>query len=117
MKMDKLESKNATIESVSIEIEEGYLTAWIYLKWQGAGQGFGGYSLYLSKDFTHHKVQSSFGHFIYRVLEVAGVDAWNKLVGRTVRFRGDHKKIETIGHITSDDWFNPAKDFGWEKER
>jgi hypothetical protein len=106
---------NAVIESASIsKADHGLLSAWLHLDFGGSGQGFGGYSLYLPKSFTHHDLNINFaGHFIFRVLEIAGVDEWEKLAGRTIRVRKVDRwgTILAIGHIVKDDWFDPSADF------
>lgn len=107
-----IETKNAIIESVSLGTHErGFLDASITLNYGGSCQGFGGYCLYLPKSFKHHKLESPAGHFICRVLEVAGVDSWDKIVGKSVRVKAEHCKVHAIGHIIKDDWFNPSEDF------
>lgn len=109
--------KNAIINSAEISNDDqGLLTAWLTLDYGGSMQGFGGYSLYLPKDFKHHKQDSSFcGHFIWRVMEVAEVSKWAQLKGKTIRVQLDKDglggKIEAIGHIVKDNWFNPSKEF------
>lgn len=107
-----MEEKNAVIEKATINIEDiGVLGSYIYLDYGGSAQGFGGYALYLPKDYTHHKLESVAGHWIYRVLEIAGVEKWEDLPGKTIRVRADHNKVHAIGHIIKDDWFVPSEDF------
>ena len=108
-----METKYAIITSAEItNADHGVLSAWVHLDYGGSGQGFGGYSLYLPKDFTHHAKLSGYaGHFIWRVMEVAGVEKWSALKGKTVRVQCEHSKVHAIGHIVKDDWFNPSVDF------
>lgn len=114
------EVKNAIITSATItSADHGVLSAWLHLDYGGSGQGFGGFTLYLPKDFKHHAPAGPnyAGHFIWRVMEVAGVEKWDQLAGKTIRVRGTHSGIEAIGHIVKDDWFNPGEDFrAHEKE-
>lgn len=110
---------NAVIKSAIIDTgERGALTAWLTLDFGGSGQAFGGYALYLPKSFAHHQQLSHAGHFIFRVMEVAGVDRWSDLTGKTVRAKKTNKwgHILAIGHIVKDDWFNPSADFAAIKE-
>lgn len=108
--------KNAVIESAQISNDDhGILTTWLILDYGGSGQGFGGYVLYLPKDFTHSANQKNYcGHFIWRVMEIAGVEDWSELVGKTIRVRVPDEyvgSIIAIGHIIKDDWFDPKKEF------
>lgn len=106
--------KNAVIESAKIECGDkahGLLSSWIYVDYGGSGQGFGGWSLYLPKGFTHHELMSCAGHWIYRCMEIAGVDSWDKMTGKTIRVESENDLIVGIGHIVKDDWFYPRKDF------
>jgi hypothetical protein len=107
------EIKNAIISDAIIDTgERNLLTAWIMLDYGGSAQGFGGFSLYLPKDFTHHTVKGDFaGHFIFRAMEVAGVESWSKMKGKTIRVTIEDGKAISIGHIVKDDWFNPSLDF------
>ena len=115
--MDEIEVKNAIIESAVITADDhGLLSAWLYLDYGGSGQGFGGHALYLPGNFKHHKIESLAGHFIWRVLEVAGVSKWSDLAGKTIRVKSDHCHVQAIGHIVKDDWFNPSQDFKKVKE-
>jgi hypothetical protein len=108
-----METKNAIITSATLDIgDRGFLQAWLYLEYGGSGQGFGGYVLYLPKDFAHHKGQINYaGHFIYRRLQIAGVEKWEQLNGKTIRVKCEHSKVHAIGHIINEDWFNPSEDF------
>lgn len=107
------EIKNAVIESVTItKAERNVLDAWLYLEYGGSGQGFGGFALYLPKDFKHHTNKGDFaGHFIFRCMEIAGVEKWEDMKGKTIRVKAGHSNIEAIGHIVKNDWFNPSEDF------
>lgn len=117
--MTKVETKNAIIRKARITNDDhGLLSAWLDLDYGGTGQGFGGYALYLPKQFTHHNPDGPnyAGHFIWRVMEVAGVSYWHDLPGKTVRARTDWSRVHAIGHIVKDDWFDPSADFGRMKE-
>lgn len=107
------EFKNAIIKSVKLDTgDRGLLTAWLFLDYGGSEQGFGGYALYLPKDWKHHSVNGDFaGHFIFRSMQVAGVEEWSKLPGKTVRAVIEDGLVSGIGHIVKDDWFYPSSDF------
>lgn len=112
--MSDIETKNAVIESARLTTDDhNLLSMWLSLDYGGTGQGFGGYSLYLPSSFKHHNLcgPNYAGHFIWRVMEIAGVTDWAKLPGKTIRVRAEHSKVHAIGHIVKDDWFNPSEDF------
>jgi hypothetical protein len=110
-----IETRNAVITDATITNDDhGLLSAWVYLDYGGSGQGFGGYALYLPDSFKHHSEAAGVnyaGHFIWRVMEVAGVSRWDQLKGKTVRVQCEHSKVHALGHIVKDDWFNPSEDF------
>ena len=114
----ELEVKNAIIKSARISNDDhGLLSSWVDLDYGGSCQAFGGFSLYLPKDFKHAMSQKNYaGHFIWRVMEVAGVERWDQLAGKTVRVRSEHNKVHALGHIVKDDWFDPSRDFAAMKE-
>ena len=97
-----LETRNAIIDSVSIsKADRGFLSAWLVLDYGPKGsQGFGGYDL-----------ESTGIHFLWRILEIAGVDEWEKLQGRVIRVRANQSGVHAIGHVLNDDWFCPEEDF------
>jgi hypothetical protein len=113
--MKDIEVRNAVIESAKITNDDhNLLSAWLNLDYGGSGQGFGRYCLYLPKSFTHHagSLRANYaGHFIWRVMEIAGVSSWEHLAGKTIRAKCEHSKVHAIGHIVKDDWFNPSEDF------
>src|SRR5690348_11001969 len=110
--------KNAIIVSAELTSSgHGLLSGWIHLDYgDGGHQGFGGNALYLPKDFRHHKSQLNFaGHWIFRVMQIAGVEQWDKLKGKTIRVKSDKDGLSgtviAIGHIVKDDWFDPSEEF------
>jgi hypothetical protein len=104
--------RNAVIMSAQITTKDrGFLDCWITLDYGGECQSFGGYSLYLPKSFSHHKMMSVAGHHLFRIMEIAGVESWDDLEGKTIRVDGTWNKIERIGHIVKDDWYSPIEDF------
>ena len=103
---------NAVIHSVSLRMERGFLLdCYLHLDYGGLHQGFGGWALYLSKTATHHEVKSVAGHHIWRCMEIAGVESWDRMAGRTLRAKVKDGVVVAIGHIVKDDWYCPREDF------
>jgi hypothetical protein len=108
---------NAIIDSANLSTADyDTLVGWVHLDYGGMSQGFGGLALYLPRSFKHHKIDSGAGHWIYRVMEIAGVTDWSKLKGKTVRARIENGLVAAIGHIVKDDWFCPREDFASKDE-
>lgn len=105
-----IEIRNAVVDRVSVTIERGFLTMDLYLNFGDGGQAFGGYVLHVDDlDVS----QANFcGLFLYRCMRVAGVDKLNDITGKAIRVLGARDgKIEAIGHIIKEDWFNPTFEF------
>jgi len=109
----ELTTKNAVITRATLSNDEhGCLSIWLGLDYGDDGcQGFGGYALYRPKSYKRHRLKSIAGHFIWRVMQIAGVTDWSNLVGQNVRVNSDHSKVQAIGHIVKNDWFDPDEDF------
>jgi hypothetical protein len=108
---DDIEIKNAVITSARFDTERG-LSAWIMLDYGVGGQGFGGWLLYAPKGWKAHNSPGDLcGHFIWRVMEVAEVSEWSHLRGKTVRAKAKGGRVQAIGHIVKDDWFDPEEEF------
>ena len=109
MGSEKQEIRNAIITSASLGTENhGVLSVMLDLDYGGTCQGFGGWCLHHpSKD----DIRSVAGHFIYRVLQIAGVRNWDDVKGKTIRVKWSPTRVGAIGHIVKDDWFDPEEDF------
>lgn len=101
---------NAIIVSARITTEDhGLLSAWLMLDFGSSGQRFGGYNLFTPNNDIYP--QNFAGLFIWRCLEIADVERWEDLVGKTIRVRRDDGRIHAIGHIVKDNWFDPVAEF------
>lgn len=103
------EVRNAIIERATLSTaDHGILSPNLSLNYGGSGQGFGGFCLYSPR---RRDLGNFAGLWIWRVLEVAGVEEWSNLKGRPVRARIERGFVTAIGHILKDDWFDPTKEF------
>ena len=111
--MEQIEIKNAIIKSASINMgDRGLLTADLQLEYgNGTSQVFGGYVLYLPSFYSNHELKSYAGHFIFRCMQIAGVEDWKDMVGKSIRVKASYNEIYAIGNIIKEDWFNPKDDF------
>jgi hypothetical protein len=116
--MNDIKVVNAIIKYARIDDgDRGLVTSYIGLDYGDSGhQGFGGYALYLPDSFAHGGITKPnyAGHWIYKVIQVAGVSDWSKVVGKSIRVKresGLNGKVIGIGHITKDIWFIPSEDF------
>lgn len=102
------EPVNAIINNIDIQFSHGMLSCYVFLDYGGSGQGFGGFVLY-NENFKGGI--NAAGNFIFRVMQIAGVEHLDDAKGRTVRVIRDHSKVYAIGHIIKDDWYYPDKEF------
>jgi hypothetical protein len=113
--MSKKMIKNAIIESTMLGREDhGIMTWMIFIKFDKCVHcGVGGYALdgYDSHTETRVCVAESM-ESIVKVLDVVGVDKWEDLPGKYIRFEdnGWGSTITKIGNIIDDKWFD-LKDF------
>lgn len=112
--------ENGVIESADIMFSRGFvLDCWIFLKFDGSGQGFGGYVLGGSPfDETaicaRHAEQTNLAaDFIGGVMAVAGVEKFSDLAGKVIRVERESPMgtIVAIGHPIKDRWYRPVERF------
>jgi len=110
--------ENGIIESADIVFSRGFaLDCWLHLKFDGTGQGFGGYVLGGNPfdkaiPANNHKEQGNLAaDFIGGCMAVAGVEKFSDLAGKVIRVErdGDWGKITAIGHPVKDIWYRPAE--------
>lgn len=106
------EIKNAIIERTMLGKEDhGIMTAFLYLNFGGAGQGFGGYALDEFNQLLNKRVGMAYGmKFLIRILEVLEVEKWESLPGQHLRVDAEWGRIHGIGHILKNNWFYPDKE-------
>lgn len=105
-----MEIKNAKITSVKLGREDhGIMTFMIFVEFGACGCGIGGYALDQYDRVADTRVCSPKGlEAISKILDVVGVDSWEKLPGSYIRFKdnGLGSTIDEIGNIIEDEWFN-----------
>ncbi len=107
--------ENGTIVSTRLGMEDhGIFTAWLELKFDGTGQGFGGYALDAppaERNAVSKRQPTAFGlGYIMELMRVLEADRWEKVSGQFCRVKRASYMgpIVAIGHINKDQWFSPA---------
>lgn len=103
------EIKNAIIRKATISRSDyGCLMIWLDVEYgSGVHQGFGGYNLYNGTKKVD--VKSIMGHYMWSLMDVAGVDDWDMIVGKCIRVEVVDHLVYRIGHIIEDIWFCPKE--------
>lgn len=99
--------ENAVIESTHIYYDHGILTFWMQLRFSAAVQSFGGWACYNPKFMEN----DCLGQYIHNVLRTVDVETVEDLNGKAIRVRKASMlgKIDSIGHLLKDEWFEPAR--------
>lgn len=109
-----MEIKNARITDTMLGREDhGIMTFSVYVHTEHYDCGVGGYGLDYYDRSKETRVFTAKGlEAISRILEVVGVDRWERLPGKYVRIKdnGWGKPIDEIGNLIEDKWFN-LRDF------
>lgn len=102
--------KNAKIHSTMLGREDhGIMTFMIYIDADGFSCGVGGYCLDEFNSATQTRVfRAESMEAISKILEVVGVDKWEDLPGKYIRFEdnGLGSTVTKIGNIIKDKWFD-----------
>lgn len=107
--------ENALIKSTHLGLEDhGIMSFMLDLELSVGCQGFGGWAMDEWSEGKQKRLGSAFGlECVRQILDVVGVDRWERLPGKHIRIRrngdGWNARIDAIGHILEDKWFDPAK--------
>lgn len=108
--------KNARINSTMLGRDDhGVMTFMIYISADGFDCGIGGYCLDEFNSATQTRVfRAESMEAISKVLEVVGVDKWEDLPGKYIRFEdnGRGSTVTKIGNIIEEKWFDLEELFG-----
>ena len=109
---------NARIRSTMLGREDhGIMTFMIYIDASNFSGGIGGFCLdEYSNDIKARVFRAESMEAISEILDVVGVDKWEDLPGKYIRFEdsGWNSTITKIGNIINDKWFDMKKFFGKE---
>ena len=109
---------NARIESTMLGREDHGIMTWMIFISFGASScscGVGGYALdSYDKDTKTRVFRAESMESVSKVLEVVGVDKWEDLPGKYIRFEdnGWGSTITKIGNIIEDKWLDIKEFFG-----
>lgn len=109
------EINNAKITGTMLGFEDhGIMSFFVYLEWEGAGVGFGGYALDEYDKEQEKRVGVGYSlDLLKEILEVVGVEKWEDLPGKYVRVdsEGWGGKALGIGNLLKDKWIYPKEFF------
>lgn len=112
--------KNARITSTMLGREDhGIMTFMIYIDAGDFSCGVGGFCLDEFNTASQTRVfRSKSMKAISEILNVVGVDKWEELPGKYIRFEdnGWGSTVTKIGNIIDDKWLDMRKFFGEERE-
>lgn len=107
--------KNAKIRSTMLGREDhGIMTFMIYIDTDEFSCGIGGFSLdTYDKDTKTRIFRAKSMDAISKILEVVGVDKWEDLPGKYIRFEDNSRSsiITKIGNIIDNRWFDMREFF------
>lgn len=105
----KIEVVNARIISAKLTCEDGAMMFSIACQLpRGWSQVYTSPVLDEYDDRTKDRIGTAFGmELVRKMMTVAGVDEWGKLVGSHVRLKAAHNQIHDVGHILEEIWLNP----------
>lgn len=112
-----MEIKNARIKSTMLGREDhGIMTFMICIDSGNFLCNVGGYELDEFNPATQTRVfKTESMEAISKILEVVGVDKWEDLPGKYIRFEdnGRGPTVSKIGNILKDNWFDLREFFGY----
>ena len=99
--------------------DHGIMTFMIYIDASDFSCGIGGFSLdEYSNDVKKRIFKAESMEAISEILDVVGVDKWEDLPGKYIRFEDDGcgSTVTKIGNIINDKWFDMREFFGKSKD-
>ena len=102
-----------TIKAVHIYTHRRlYVTAELELNLKGVKYIFGGHEVFLSGMHGGESVDAPYlGRFLFRCMQICGVDNWDELKSSKVLVEIQHGKVLAIADVAGNNWFNPIKEF------